>query len=94
MQQNDLHDKLNDAFRPLHLSVRDDSAKHAGHAEAPVGGGSHFTVILVSQVFEGLDRVSRHRAVNQVLEEAFVTEDIHALSLRIFTPTEWNNGPA
>lgn len=87
--QDKIYAKLNDAFEPLHLSVRDDSHKHAGHAEASAHGGGHYMVILVSEVFENLDRVSRQRAVHKVLAESFVEKEIHALSLRIFTPTEW-----
>jgi BolA protein len=84
-----LEDRLQREFCPSHLVVLDDSAKHAGHAGAPDGGDSHFTVIIVSKAFDGLERLSRHRAVHGVLEDLFDATTLHALRLKIYTPTEW-----
>ncbi|MFM8632025.1 MAG: BolA/IbaG family iron-sulfur metabolism protein, partial [Betaproteobacteria bacterium] len=44
------------------IVVRDDSAKHHGHAGAEAGGG-HFHVTLVSSAFAGKGRLARHRLV-------------------------------
>ena len=86
-----LHTRLIQEFAPLHLHIRDDSAKHAGHAGAPAGGNSHFTVIIVAAAFDGLSKLARQQAVNAVLKDLFQTTSLHALSLRIFTPAEWLN---
>jgi BolA protein len=77
---------LREAFTPLHLVVEDDSALHAGHAEA--GGGGHFRVLIVADAFRGQDPVSRQRAVYAALGSAMRSE-IHALVLRTLTPEEW-----
>ena len=61
--------KLEAAFAPISLEVRDDSARHAGHEGAREGGESHFDVAMVSDAFNGLSRVERQRAVNTVLAE-------------------------
>lgn len=83
-----LHHKLTEEFCPIHLSVIDDSHKHAGHASAPDGGDSHFTVILASKAFAGLTKLDRQRIVMNMLESKF-NQGLHALSLRIFTSEEW-----
>ena len=79
--------KLNDAFMPESLEVRDDSARHAGHEGAREGGESHFDVRMVSAVFAGVTRLERQRRVNAVLAEE-LAGPVHALSLRLSAPGE------
>jgi len=81
-----IRDKLQQRFAPLELTVRDDSAQHAGHAGARDGRG-HFAVRLVSAAFTDHDRVERHRMVYGALGELMLT-DIHALSITALTPEE------
>jgi len=65
--------------------VIDESAKHAhhrgAHEHAAEGGSaeSHFHVLIVSDKFEGLSRLAKHRAVLDVLKEEVA--QIHAFSL-------------
>ena len=80
---------LRQAFAPLHLSVEDESAQHAGHAGA-AGGGGHFRALIVSEAFRGHDPVARHSAVYAALGTAMKSE-IHALALRTLTPEEWKD---
>jgi BolA protein len=79
--------KLNQAFAPQQLEIHDDSAKHSGHAGAREGGESHFSVLIVSDRFEGLNRVARQRLVNSALTED-LAGPVHALSLQTLTPEE------
>ena len=79
--------KLDEAFAPTRLDVQDDSAKHKGHSGAREGGESHFSVRIVSQRFEGLNRVARQRLVNAALAEE-LAGPVHALSLQARTPGE------
>ncbi|MEX8497910.1 MAG: BolA family protein [Leptothrix ochracea] len=65
----------------LALTIRDDSALHAGHAGA-AGGGGHFHVRLQSPCFIGLSLVARHRAVYAALGD-LMRDRIHALSLEL-----------
>jgi BolA protein len=83
--------KLQEAFAPLALEVRDDSQRHRGHAGWREGGETHFHVTLVSQAFEGLGRVERHRLVNRLLAEE-LADRVHALSLHLLTPREKEAG--
>lgn len=77
--------KLTDKFNPSQLEVKDESHKHAHHRgarEHAADGGSaesHFHVIIVSQAFEGLNRLARHRTVMEALSEEM--PKIHAFSL-------------
>ena len=70
---------------PVSLVIRDDSAKHAGHAGAREGG--HFSVLVVSDQFAGRTRMQRHQLVYAALAELMRT-DIHALSIQARTPQE------
>jgi BolA protein len=74
-------------FAPAELSLADESALHAGHAGARPGGETHYRLRLVSEAFEGLNRVARQRLVYQTLREEFET-GLHALSLDLKTPSE------
>ncbi len=76
---------LTDAFQPISLSVKDDSAAHAGHAGARPGGETHYTVEIVSEAFTGLSRLQVQRAVMMVLEKEFAT-GLHALALKASAP--------
>jgi BolA family transcriptional regulator, general stress-responsive regulator len=79
--------KLEQAFTPERLEVVDDSARHAGHAGARGEGESHFNVVIVSSVFQGLSRVERQRRVNAALTEEFAA-GLHALSIKAKAPGE------
>ncbi|WAC49387.1 BolA family transcriptional regulator [Asticcacaulis sp. SL142] len=82
-----LKSKLETAFNPQRLEIHDDSDKHSGHSGAREGGESHFSVLIVSDAFEGLNRVARQRKVNEALREE-LAGPIHALSIQAKTPDE------
>lgn len=52
------------------------------------GDGRHFFATIVSAEFEGLARVRRHQRVYTALGDR-MREQIHALSMKTFTPAEW-----
>lgn len=58
-------------------------------AEARVDGadGVHFEAVVISEKFEGMGTLERHREVYGALGDRMGT-DIHALSLRTYTPEE------
>lgn len=78
--------RLETALAPAELHVEDQSHLHAGHAGARSGRG-HFRVRIVASAFEGHNPLQRHRLVYQALEEMMLN-DIHALSIEAFAPTE------
>tara|TARA_B100002003_G_C13730156_1_gene364964 strand:+ start:250 stop:513 length:264 start_codon:yes stop_codon:yes gene_type:complete len=79
--------KLEEELKPIRLDVMNESHKHAGHASSPGTGESHFNVIVVSEVFEGMSRVQRQRVVYRILDEE-MKGDVHALSLLCAAPNE------
>ncbi len=78
---------LRDHLAPTILRIDDDSAQHAGHSGARAGGETHYSVLVVSDRFAGLNRVARHRLVNEALGPEFAA-GLHALSLTLKAPGE------
>lgn len=58
-------------------------------AQDLTGGGDHWQVIIVSPAFEGKGLVEQHRMVNEVLKEPLADQRIHALSLKTYSPAQW-----
>ena len=52
------------------------------------GDGAHFEAVIVSPAFAGLSRVRQHQLVYGALGER-MREEIHALSMKTFSPEEW-----
>lgn len=51
------------------------------------GGGDHFEIEVVSERFEGLGLVDRHRMLHRILEGP-MESDVHAVKFRAWTPAE------
>ena len=85
---NQIRDILTEHFSPVELQIIDDSAKHAGHSGADPRGESHFSVLVVSEKFEGQNRVNRQRLVYGALD-TLLKERVHALALKTMTPDEY-----
>ena len=82
-----LEEKLRDSLDASHVEVIDESHLHAGHAGAR-DGGRHFRAIIVSEKFAGLNRVRSQQLVYQSIE-GWMGKEIHALSMKTFTPEAW-----
>ena len=52
------------------------------------GDGAHFEALVVSPEFAGLTRVRQHQLVYAALGDRMRSE-IHALSMKTFSPEEW-----
>jgi acid stress-induced BolA-like protein IbaG/YrbA len=50
--------------------------------------GQHFEAIIVSAAFTGKNMVQQHQLVYQALGDR-MRQEIHALSMRTFTPETW-----
>lgn len=81
-----IRDRLRSALAPSVLELGDDSALHAGHPGAASGGG-HYRVRVVSDQFEGLKLVMRHRLVYDAVHDMMHAE-IHALAITALAPSE------
>lgn len=74
------------ALDPQLIEIEDDSASHAGHAGNT--GGGHYNLLIVSEAFEGLSLIQRHKLVYAEVGDLMQSR-IHALSIRAKTPAEF-----
>jgi acid stress-induced BolA-like protein IbaG/YrbA len=58
------------------------------------GDGRHWYATLVSAEFEGKRLIQRHQRVYATLGEKIKTDEVHALSMKTYTPAEWQALPA
>lgn len=54
-----------------------------------VGDGSHFEAVVVSEAFEGLTPIKKQRLVMDTVKVQIASGELHALSIRTFTPAQW-----
>lgn len=83
----DIEQRLRAALAPTRLAVINDSGRHRGHSGDDGSGESHFTVEIESELFAGMSRVERQRAVNRALAD-LLRDRIHALAIRARAPGE------
>ena len=69
---------------PLLLDVQNESNMH----QVPKDSETHFKIVIVSDEFNTLTRIARHRMVNDLLSTEF-SSGLHALSLHLYTAEEW-----
>ncbi len=82
--QQAIESKIGASLAPAHLEVVNESHMHS----VPPGSESHFRLVIVSDCFEGLALVQRHRRVNGILEQE-LRDGLHALSMQTLTASEW-----
>lgn len=75
MTDQQLHDIISAGMPCSHLEVS--------------GDGRHWSAVIVSSEFEGLRAIARHKRVYAALGERIQTDEVHALSMKTFTPGEW-----
>lgn len=64
----------------------------AGMPEAEVkvtGDGRHFEANVISTEFEGKSLIQRHRMVMDTVKQQIASDELHALSIKAFTPEQW-----
>ncbi|XP_035902881.1 bolA-like protein DDB_G0274169 [Anopheles stephensi] len=77
---------LTKELAPVHLDIVNESYMH----NVPKGSETHFKVLVVSQQFEGLPLIKRHRLVNDIVKTQLAGDFVHALSIVAKTPQQWN----
>ena len=92
-KQANVEAKLREKLEPHHLEVVNESHMHS---VAP-GSETHFKVVVVSSLFEGMSPVKRHQLVYGALSEEMSKKPsqggIHALAITSRTPNEWAASP-
>lgn len=53
------------------------------------GDGRHWYATIVSTEFEGKRAIARHQRVYATLGSKMKSDEVHALSMKTFTPAEW-----
>ncbi len=53
------------------------------------GDGRHWSATIVSSEFEGKRAIQRHQRVYATLGAKMHTDEVHALSMKTYTPSEW-----
>ena len=53
------------------------------------GDGRHWFATIVSPEFEGKRALQRHQRVYATLGARMRTDEVHALSMKTYTPAEW-----
>uniref|UniRef100_A0A914V0H0 BolA-like protein 1 n=1 Tax=Plectus sambesii TaxID=2011161 RepID=A0A914V0H0_9BILA len=79
-----IREKLTQAFHPSHLEVICESHMH----NVPKGSEKHFKVSVVSDKFEGLPLIKRHRLVNEALAEE-LAGPVHALRIDAYPTSQY-----
>ena len=91
--QANVTEQLRAKLTPEHLEVVNESHMHAG----PKNAETHFKVVVVSPLFEGMSPVKRHQLVYGALGEMMGKKPaqggIHALAITSRTPAEWAESP-
>jgi BolA protein len=73
-------------LEPQSVEILDESGRHVGHAGA-AAGGSHFSLVIVSPRFAGVDKLERHRMIYAALG-TLMRREIHALAIQALAPDE------
>lgn len=53
------------------------------------GDENHFQIIAISEIFNGMSRVKQQQIMYAPLTKYITDNQIHALSIKVFTPEEW-----
>ena len=72
---------------PAYAKMIEDAIE--GARATVTGDGSKFEAIVVSEAFEGLSTVKKHQLVYRVFSAQLASGAIHALSIKAYTPKEW-----
>ena len=73
----EIESKIKQRIKTVHLEVID------------LRGGDHIQAIIVSSEFEGKSLVEQHKIVYDILANEMKTNEIHALTLKTYSPGQW-----
>ena len=71
--------------------IKEKITKHIPDSKVEVkdktGTGDHFSVLVISNQFEGINLVNRHKMIYESLSQ-YITREIHALQIKTYTEKE------
>jgi acid stress-induced BolA-like protein IbaG/YrbA len=53
------------------------------------GDGSHFEAIVISDAFDGQTPIAKQRLVMDTVRDQIASGELHALSIKTYTPGQW-----
>lgn len=53
------------------------------------GDGSHFEAVVIGEIFDGMSPLNKQRTVYGTLGDRITSGEIHALSIKAYTPADW-----
>ena len=87
-RKTNIENLISKNYEPEFFSVIDVSEQHRGHQNFKEDVESHFEIIIVSEKFINLSRIERHRMVNRILKEEFLS-DLHSVVVKTYTSEEF-----
>ncbi|CAL4323509.1 Acid stress protein IbaG [Buchnera aphidicola (Eriosoma lanigerum)] len=54
------------------------------------GDHNHIEIIAIGKIFLGMNNVKRQQTIYVPLMKYFANQEIHAVSIKTFTPIEWD----
>mmetsp|Transcript_5497 Transcript_5497/g.8380 ORF Transcript_5497/g.8380 Transcript_5497/m.8380 type:complete len:172 (+) Transcript_5497:141-656(+) len=86
--QQSIQTKLTEELNPIHLDVINESHMH----NVPENSETHFKVVVVSDQFEDMKTIQRHRTVYKILGEEMSPTGgkVHAMAIVAKTPSQWS----
>ena len=78
---------LNENLDLYRCYVSDVSESHKGHSGYVKGEETHFEVFIVSNDFENKNRLERHKMVNNLLKNEFLSP-LHSITYKLMTISE------
>ncbi|MCG6869010.1 MAG: BolA/IbaG family iron-sulfur metabolism protein [Gammaproteobacteria bacterium] len=73
-------------------SIKQLIEKGIADSEAHVSGDEgKFEATVVSPAFEGMSAVKRHQTVYATLQAQIASGELHALTIKAYTPKEWKS---
>lgn len=82
--QNKIEAKIK-SLNPDFVELTNESHNHS----VPKNSETHFKLLLVSELFQGMNRVQRQRRIYDLLADE-LKNGVHALTMRLLTPEEYS----
>ncbi|MDH3712307.1 MAG: BolA/IbaG family iron-sulfur metabolism protein [Gammaproteobacteria bacterium] len=60
-----------------------------GARASVTGDGSKFEAVVISETFTGLSQVKKHQMVYRIFSAELASGAMHALTIKAYTPSEW-----
>ena len=86
--EKEIKQRLEQNLDVHHFEIKDFTGRHLTHELHE--GGFHLEAVIVSDSFDGLSLIDRHKKVYEAIGE-LMKHEIHALSMKTHTKSEWDN---